>query len=194
MGCGEVLDVALRVAATFERLDIPYLVGGSLASSLHGLPRATQDVDFVADLEADDVDRFISGLGAGFYIDTGMIEDAMRNRSSFNLIDLGTMFKVDVFIPKADLLAREEMRRRQAYVLPGPDRRTLMVASPEDIILQKLHWYRLGNRVSDRQLADAVGVIRVRRDELDLEYLDAMAGESGLSDLLREALDLADRD
>ncbi len=183
----EILEITLHVAETFERLEVPYLVGGSLASSLHGLPRATQDVDLVADLREEHVRAFAAALEVDFYLDAEAIRSAIRRRSSFNVIHLETMFKVDVFITKDDEATRQEMQRRQSYVLSEAPKRQIVVASPEDVILQKLYWFRLGGEVSDRQWQDVLGVMKVQGDALDEAYLARMAAQMNLAGLLRRA-------
>lgn len=187
MANGEVLDVTLRVTGVLEQMHIPYLVGGSLASSLHGIPRATQDVDLVAHLSADDIQPLVQALQDEFYIDADMIRDAIRRQSSFNLIHLDTLFKVDVFIYRKDALNRQEMARGQRYFLGDEPERSVVIASPEDIILQKLYWYQLGEQVSERQWNDVLGVLKVRGNELDVEYMEHVARDTGLSQLLEEA-------
>lgn len=92
----EPLLVVARVAAVLEDLSVPYFVGGSLASSVYGIPRATQDVDLVADLDLEHVEPLAAALGGQFYIDGDMIADAIRRRASFNVVHLATMFKADV--------------------------------------------------------------------------------------------------
>jgi hypothetical protein len=190
MAADSALDVALLVARAFEELEVDYLVGGSLASSLHGEPRSTQDVDFVADLGLDRVQAWIERLGEGFYRDRERIDHAVRNRSSFNVIHLATMFKVDVFVLGDDHASRREMARRLRYEVGGG--RELWVASAEDVVLQKLIWYRLGNAVSDRQWRDVLAVLRVRGGALDHAYLDEMAAQLDLGELLARALSEAD--
>ncbi len=183
----EILEITLQVAEVLERLGVPYLVGGSLASSLHGLPRATQDVDLVADLREEHVGAFAAALEADFYLDAEAIRSALRHRSSFNVIHLETMFKIDVFTTKDDEATRQEMQRRQSYTLSEAPQREIVVASPEDVILQKLHWFRLGGEVSDRQWQDVLGVMKVQGDALDEDYLARMAAQMDLADLLRRA-------
>ena len=190
MAADSALDVALLVARAFEELEVDYLVGGSLASSLHGEPRSTQDVDFVADLGLDRVQAWIERLGEGFYRDRERIDHAVRKRSSFNVIHLATMFKVDVFVLGDDHASRREMARRQRYDIGGS--RELWVASAEDVVLQKLIWYRLGNAVSDRQWRDVLAVLRVRGGALDHAYLDETAARLDLGELLARALSEAD--
>jgi hypothetical protein len=184
----EILDITLHVASVLERLGIPWLVGGSLASSLHGIPRATQDVDLVARLELEDLAAFVNALREDFHLDPETIREAIRQRTSFNLIHLGTLLKVDIFVARADAASLAQMDRRRAFEIgPNPPRR-LIVASPEDTIAQKLYWYRLGDEVSDRQWSDAMGVIRVTGSRLDLDYLRQAAAWLGVPDLLERAL------
>jgi hypothetical protein len=116
------LLVVSVLARVFDELGIRYLVGGSLASSVYGIPRATQDVDLVADLRPDSVQAFHDRLAGAFYMDVDMIRDAIARRASFNVIHLETMFKTDVFIMKFDSWSRGEMtrassRRRRLHIL-----------------------------------------------------------------------------
>lgn len=189
MANGEALDVTLEVVAVFERLGITYLVGGSIASSLYGIPRATQDVDLVADLSLSDVGPLAEAFHGSYYVEEEMIRRAVMSRKSFNIIHLRTMFKVDVFAFDPETVTPEEMNRRQCFVLPGVEGRSLMLASAEDVILQELHWYVLGNRISDRQWQDVLGVLKVKGTELDHEYLQRIAEENDLASELKEAIE-----
>lgn len=183
----EILEITLCVTETLERLGVPYLVGGSLASSLHGTPRATQDVDLVAELRLQHVPALVAALEETFYVNHEMIRDAIRRRSSFNVIHLETMFKVDVFILKDDPASRQEMERRQVYrVLDNPPR-DLVIASAEDIILQKLYRYQLGAGVSDRQWNDVLGVMKTQGGQLDMPYLTRTAALLNVEDLFQQA-------
>jgi len=137
------------IVEALEELGVPYHIGGSVASSLYGLPRLTIDVDIVADLRQGHVRPLIDQLQTDYYIDEDMIRDAIRSRSSFNVIHLVTMLKVDVFIPKSRPFDQEELRRAQQEVLLEGTR-PYNVASPEGTILNKLEWYRMGGEVSDR--------------------------------------------
>jgi hypothetical protein len=142
----EPIEVTIEVAGIFEALGITYLVGGSLASSLHGHPRSTQDIDVVADLQEEHVPALVASLDGRFYFDEPAIRDAVSRRSTFNVIHLRTLFKVDVFVAGDDLATQRELQRRQVYTLDVDPPEEIVVASPEDIVVQKLYWFRLGAR------------------------------------------------
>lgn len=184
----EPLVIIARIASVLDTLEIRYVVGGSLASSLYGIPRATQDVDVVADIPPSQVDAITCALTSDFYVDAGMIRDAIQRRASFNVIHLATMFKADVFICQGDQWSHEEMARARVERFEVPDGEvTIRFASPEDTLLHKLIWYKLGNEVSDRQWGDVLGVLRVQGEGLDCEYLDRWAPRLGVADLLSRA-------
>jgi len=183
----EAFQVLLEVTRVLEELEVPYVVGGSLASSLHGIPRSTQDADLVAALRTDHIQPFIGRVDGSFYLSPERVEAAVRRRTSFNLIHLKTMIKVDLFVFSETPLARQEMARRQILPIPGETEVHLQVASPEDTILQKLLWYRKGGGVSERQWNDVRGVIKVQGRALDLGYLKEWAERSGIEDLLAQA-------
>jgi hypothetical protein len=183
----EAFQVLLEVARVLEELDVPYVVGGSLASSLHGIPRSTQDADLVAALRTDHIQPFIGRVERTFYVSPERVETAIRRRTSFNLIHLKSMIKVDLFVFSETPLARQEMARRQVLPIPGEPEAHLHIASPEDTILHKLLWYREGGGVSERQWNDILGVIKVQGRALDLGYLKEWAERSGIEDLLARA-------
>ena len=135
----EPIQVTQLIAKVFDRLQIPYLVGGSLASSLHGIPRATQDVDVVAGLKPQHVMPLVKALKAAFYIDADMIHEAIQHGSSFNVIHLDTMFKIDIFVLQDDPASREEMTRRELYKLSEESEQGLFLETAEEIILRKLY-------------------------------------------------------
>lgn len=184
----EILEITWRVTSILEDLEVPYLVGGSLASSLHGIPRATQDVDIVTPLRMQHVAPLEQALKADFYVDAPMIRDAIRQGSSFNVIHLATMFKVDVFTPRRSDLIEDELQRRQVYRFSDDPLRELALASPEDMVVQKIYWYRLGGEVSDRQWGDVQGILKVTGATLDQMYLFRTAERLEIADLLRRAL------
>jgi hypothetical protein len=186
----DTIRVTLEVARVLEELRIPYLVGGSVASSIYGPPRSTLDSDLVAALQSRHIKPLTAALSPNFYIEPERVADAIRRRASFNLIHRSTNLKVDIFIQKDTLLARQEiLRSRRINLLPGEDDMEVSVASPEDIILQKLNWYQMGNHVSDRQWNDVLGVLKVQGKRLDFDYLEEWAPGIGVADLLRQAYD-----
>ncbi|MBU6348958.1 MAG: hypothetical protein KGS73_02260 [Chloroflexi bacterium] len=185
---GETTRITLLVAQTLEQLGIPYAVGGSLASSLHGVMRATLDVDIVADMRSEHVPPLVAALAPEFYADDEMMRDAIEHRSSFHLIHYKTAFKVDIFIRKLRAFDRMQLQRRARSVIASDPEQSVYVTSPEDTILAKLEWYRLGGEVSDRQWRDILGVMKIRADALDLAYLHQWADELQVADLLDRAL------
>ena len=184
----EPLAVTLLVIDAFEQLNIPYLIGGSLASALHGTARSTLDTDLVADLQPEQVNPLVEMLLNEFYVDDEMVLDAIIHQGSFNVIHLSTAFKVDVFITKQRGFDRMQLQRRQLEVIVDEPERRAYVATAEDIILAKLEWYRMGGEVSDRQWRDILGVIKVQAGRLDADYLQKWSVELGVSDLLQKAL------
>jgi hypothetical protein len=189
----DVIRISMEVATVLENLGIPCLIGGSIVSSLYGHPRTTFDADLVADLRFQQIQPFAAALSADFYVEPERVADAVRRRASFNIIHHRTGLKVDIFILKNDPLARQEMARRQR-VAPLPDMGEVPMATAEDIILQKLHWFQLGNRVSERQWDDVLGVLKVQRKRLDFDYLKDWARRIEVDDLLRQAYEDAGLD
>lgn len=184
----ESIKLTLKVAEIFEALKIKYLIGGSVASSILGEPRATLDIDMVADLQISQVQPLVEIMTGEFYIDDTMLTQAINSKSSFNIIHLDTMQKVDIFILSQQPLVQIEMQRRQQLIVSQNPPRTAWFATSEDIILQKLIWYRLGNQISDRQWRDVLGVMKVQSDRLDFNYLQEWAERLNLIDLITQAL------
>jgi len=187
----EQIAVTMLVADALEALGVPYMIGGSFASALHGVMRATMDADLVADLRLDQVTPFTQALGEAFYADAEMMRDAIRRHGSFNLIHLETMFKVDVFIAGLRDFDRAQLARRQLHLLSEDPERWAYVASAEDTVLSKLEWYRLAGESSERQWRDVLGVLKVQGERLDFEYLRRMAAGLGVADLVDRALEEA---
>lgn len=192
MVLAEPVQITLKITEEFDRLNILYFIGGSLASSLHGVPRATQDVDIVADIRMDNIPAIVNAFKSEFYIDADMIRGAIQYRKSFNIIHLATMFKSDIFILKPDNISQEEMRRRKQYQISETPPQLLFLASAEDIIINKLIWFQLGGGVSERQWTDALGVIRVQREKLDRLYLENVASKRGITPLLHKIFNEVD--
>jgi hypothetical protein len=167
---GEATRVTLLVTQTLESLGIPYAVGGSLASSVHGVMRSTLDVDIVADMHLEHIQPLVAALSKEFYDDDEMMKDAIEHQSSFNLIHDETAFKVDIFIRKSRAFDQMQLERRRTSVIATDPEQSIYVTSPKDTILSKLEWYRMGGDVSDRQWRDILGVLKTREGELDLGF------------------------
>ena len=184
----EPVEVTLKVTEVFEKLGVPYLIGGSLASTLYGMVRTTQDSDIVAEMRIEHLQPFVAALQEEFYIDNEMIAESIQLHSSFNIIHRETMFKVDVFIPRPHPFLQSQLARAQRQTFTFETEVSAKFASPEDTILSKLEWYRLGGEVSDRQWRDVLGVLKTRAGELDLDYLRKWADELKIGDLLERIL------
>lgn len=186
-----MLDPAIitaRVTSILERLKVRYLIGGSLASTLHGMVRTTQDSDIVAELRPEHVEVFVRELIGDFYMDEEMIATAIARRSSFNIIHRDSFFKVDVFIPEIRPFVEEQLSRAQKQILSKEPLVEAFVATPEDTLLAKLEWFRMGGEVSERQWRDVLGVLEVQGKSLNFDYLRQWAKELKISDLLDRAL------
>jgi hypothetical protein len=184
------IAMALKpVADAFAKLGVSYFVGGSVASSAYGVARSTLDVDMVSHLKREHVCGLISALKDLYYISEELIVGAIQRSSSFNLIHLGTGLKVDVFITKNrpyDQVATSRAREDSLSDEDGAPR--FYLASPEDVILAKLEWFKSGGETSTRQWNDILGVFRVQNTHLDRTYLRHWAVQLGISELLEKAI------
>lgn len=174
------------VAAALDALGVRWGIGGSVASSAYGEPRATNDVDVVALLDVQGARELTRLLGPTFYADSDAAAAAAQQHRSFNVIDQRSFIKVDIFIPPAGPLGDGQLQRvvRLELMASSPP---LPVLAPEDVILQKLAWYRAGGEVSERQWRDIVAVLRTAATELDRGYLEGVATATDLGGLLARA-------
>ena len=175
-------QVVARVVEVLERAGVSYMVVGSFASNLHGIPRMTQDADIVVDVDEAAAAHLVRLLQPDFYVSEDAMREAVRLRRMFNAIHFDTGLKVDLIVRKQRPFSEEELRRRERGALAG---REAAFASAEDTILTKLEWARDG--ASERQYGDAVGVIAVQGSRLDWAYLKRWADALGLRDLLERA-------
>ena len=181
------LIVIARLAHILNDLQIQYVVGGSMASSVYGIPRATQDVDLMANVKLDHVERLTAALEPEFYVASELIVDAVHQQTSFNVVHLQTMFKADVFVAADNEWFREEMSRARTEVVLPEEALAIRFSSPEDTILHKLLWYRIGGHESDKQWNDILGILRIQGNSLDFAYLERWAGSLKIDDLLGRA-------
>jgi hypothetical protein len=185
----EPIAVAGWFAGHLDRIGVRYVIGGSFASSVHGEPRSTNDIDIVADLHEADVDRFVEGLAADYYVSRPAVADAVRSGGAFNVIHIPTAVKVDVFVSGDDPFDRERLDHRVPVRFSvGGDLVEVFVDTAEDTILRKLEWYRRGDELSERQWRDITGIVDAQASRLDRVYLFAWAARLGVTDLLERAL------
>lgn len=183
------LDVTRQVTTALDALGVPYVIGGSFASMVHGMVRATMDADIIADLRPDHAAALIEALGEAFYTPgESTMRQEIERRGSFNLIHLASMFKIDIFLPGARPFDRQQLDRRISQPIGRRTADRLWILTPEDIILAKLEWFRRGGEVSERQWRDVLGVIMAQSPALDVGYLREWAAALQVGDLLARAL------
>lgn len=187
MSAGGPLELVVAIARILDELAIPYAVGGSVASSFFGEPRATADVDVAISVTPDVGEDLLRRVSAEFYVPTEAARRALQTHDSFNLVSTGSALKVDLFVLGPDLLDRRQIERRVPMRVPEAELQ-VWVTSAEDQVLRKLSWFRAGGSSSDRQWRDVLGLLRVSGAHLDLRYLQLTATELGLDDLLALAL------
>ena len=188
----DLLAALKPVADALAKLGANFFVGGSVASSFHGASRSTMDVDIVANIQRADVDAFLRLLGDEYYASESAIHDAIERKSCFNLIHYATSFKIDIFVFKGRPFDHKSMKRAIKGQLEFESDFVAPIASPEDTVISKLEWYRLGNETSERQWEDVTRVLKVLGKRVDLNYLRSAAGELGVEDLLDRLLETND--
>jgi hypothetical protein len=184
--------MARKLASVFNALDIPYYVAGSVASSLQGEIRYTEDLDVVIQIQKDQADQLIQSLSDEFYISESAVNDAISQRSfSFNIVHFETTEKADLFVMRQDPFSRSKMSRRQVYStvnLDTGETTEFYISTPEDTILQKLVWFRMTARESQKQWRDVLGVLKLQTERLDFAYMHDWAATLQLQPLLNQAL------
>jgi hypothetical protein len=163
-----------KIIDVLNNCEIPYMLSGSVAMSLYIVPRATEDFDFIVHLQPQDIDRFVGNFKEGYYCDKDQIEDAVRNRSMFNIIDHATGFKADFVVLKSEPFRQNEFTRRISMEFFG---KTIYVVSLEDLIISKLIWIQ--DLQSDIQMKDIRNL--AVSDNLDWEYIKLWIGKLHLN-------------
>lgn len=171
----------LLLARALDGLGLRYVVGGSMAASVWGEPRFTRDSDFAVDLPIERVDDFVATLGGAWHVDRELVLDAVRRRRGFNIFTRTGFSKVDVYVPPDEGIHPNKWGRAQRKVIAGVE---IAFTSPEDIVLQKLDWFRQGDEQMGQQLVDVVEVLRTQGERIDSTYLDQWAERIGVADLL----------
>lgn len=179
-----LLSVIRPVVSTFERLEIPYYLGGSVAAIIYGLPRSTLDADLSASLVDAHIPQLVAAWEDDFYVSGPMIREAIQRHSCFKLIHLKSAYKVDIFCSHAQAFQQSVLaRRRRDSLVSGEDELILDVASPEDLVLHKLVWFRKGNETSERQWIDILTVLKLQADAIDAAYIAEWAATLNVLDL-----------
>jgi hypothetical protein len=176
------------VAGALEQLGVRYLLGGSLASTALGEPRATLDVDMVADLQPENVEPWLGALGEDFVGDREWIKSEVARRGSFQLIHQPSMIRIDVFVPEWTGVHLWKWENRRRLTLDPESGQGIDITGPEGIVIQKLIWFHESGDVSDRQWRDVLGVMKTHGSGLNLRDLNHWAGQLGIGDLLERAL------
>ena len=188
MSTPELIAATLQVTQVLEKLDVPYFIAGSLASTLHGLVRTTQDSDLVVALGSEHLPEFVQALQEDFFVDQQMLATAIAQQASFNLVHRASMFRVDIFVAEQEAFDKVQLKRAQRETLIPETSSEAFVATAEDTILSKLNWYKMGGEVSERQWRDILGILKVQQGRLDETYLHKWASELKISHLLGRAL------
>lgn len=181
-----------KLSRILEQLEIPYFLGGSAASSIHGEARSTQDLDFIVDLSENNLKQFLDAINTDYFVDREAAAAALRGVRSFNILELETMFKIDIFPLRSDPLSQSEMRRRERIQLDANT--AIWTSSQEDTILKKLLWFHHSAESLEQQLRDVRGVLKTQGKLLDMTYLTRMAEVSGIRHLLERVLRDCDLD
>ena len=180
--------VLKQLADTLDDFKIDYAIGGSIASSLYGKVRFTQDADITVAAFGDKAEQLYNELKESFYIGKDAMYQAISNRSSFNIIHLKSAFKIDIFVQKDDDFHRQIFLRRRKVKLDESIEHLFDIVSAEDIILLKLQWHQSAGCISDRQWSDVLGVLAVQSQALDMKYLRSCSEKLDLGDILQKAI------
>ena len=187
----DVIPLLLRVTQILEDEGVQYVVGGSLASGIHGEIRATNDIDILIKLPQDQVPTLVGAMKPEFDIWEDTVRSAVSSGRSFAALHVEWHVKIDFFPAGESPLDRLQLERRQGLRLTSAPTRDIYFATAEDIILRKLEWYRRSHDMLERQIRDVVGVMKLQQDSLDRTYLETTARQVQLTELLHRCLDEA---
>jgi hypothetical protein len=179
------IEIAVDTGARLDALGVAWVIGGSIASSVHGEPRSTQDVDMVVALRDRHVTPFVKQMGRDYYVDADAMRLAVVSGASFNAVHFASAIKVAFFVAGGDPFEAERLRSRQRIAMPNG---VLYVDTAEHTLLRKLEWYRRGGEVSERQWRDVHAIARMQSDSLDREHMRLWAGRLGVVDLLERVM------
>lgn len=184
MSPGEALK---GIVAALDEAGVEYMLKGSFAGSYHGIPRATQDIDFVVDPTEEELGQLVDLLEAqDYYVSLEAAQEALAVRGQFNAIDRKTGWKIDLIIRKERPFSIEEFSRRRRE---SPLGFSLEVATAEDVLLAKLEWAKQTG--SEQQMADAVGILTSQGESLDRTYVGTWVEELELEDEWKAAQERA---
>lgn len=189
----EALSLLARLQRAFDQARIPWCLGGSWATTVHGQPRQTLDIDLIVEMQEQHIGLLLAALPSDLYVSRDAVREAVSAHRSFNIIDPATAMKADCFVRGTTPFDLEEFARRQPRMVSAESGMTVPVKTPEDSVLRKLLWHRNGGGVSENQWRDVLGVLAVNATTLDDAYLDRWAAELGIDDLLARARDEASR-
>lgn len=172
-------DIFSEVIAVIEKLNIPYMIGGSVAAMAYGEPRLTLDMDVVIELNLRQARKFAESFGQEYYVSLESIQEAISNGGHFNIIQSESGIKVDFYVLGQDELSREGFKRKREESFD--EERTAVFASPEDTIIRKLEWFKMGE--SQKHIDDIKGILKISSPKLDLPYIDKWAKIIGVQNI-----------
>ncbi len=185
MGIEETPDlvaIALHVGSLLDDIGVAWVIGGSIASSVHGEARSTQDVDMVVALRSQHVKPLAERLGRDYYVEVDEMQSAVSAAASFNAIHFASAIKVDFFVAGEDAFEAERLAHRERLQMPDG---VLYVDTAEHTMLRKLEWFRRGGEVSERQWRDVQAIARIQGERLDREHVRLWADRLGVTDLMQ---------
>jgi len=182
-------DILKEIIEKLEKYQIDYMITGSFASNLHGTPRATFDADIVVSTDFKKIENFLKEIEKDFYVNLESAKEAFKERKMFNIIHFETGFKIDFIVKKEGKYYENEFNRRKIFKLKD---KPCFFASSEDTILAKLIWAKKSE--SEKQFNDALGIIKIQKENLNYDYLKKWAHEIGVYDLLQEILKEAEKE